>query len=59
MFKEIYIQRFLTYRQRKELLAKRARENNQISGANAIPITENAPFQQTADHHVENSKDIS
>ena len=57
IFKDIYIQRNLTYRQRRDLLAKRARGNNQISGANAIPITPNAPFQQTADHQAENSNE--
>ena len=57
IFKDIYIQMNLTYRQRRDLLAKRARGNNQISGANAIPITTNAPSQQTADHQAENSNE--
>ena len=58
MFKDIYIQRNLTYRQRRDLLAERARGNNHSSGANAIPITINAPSQQTADHQAANSNEM-
>ena len=43
VFKDNFIQRNPTYRQRMELLVKKARGNNKISGANAIP---NAPSQQ-------------
>ena len=57
MFKDIYIQRNLTYRQRNELLAKRTRGNNEVSGANAVPITTNAASQQTVDHQAQNSND--
>ena len=55
VFKDIYIQMNLTYGQRRELLAKRARRNNQNSGANAIPITTSVASQQTADYQAENS----
>ena len=55
--KDIYTQRNLTYRQRRKLLAIRARGNNQSSGANAIPITANAPSQQTADLQAEKSNE--
>ena len=55
VFKDIYIQRNLTYRQRRDLLARKARGNNPGSGINGILITTNAPSQQTADHQVENS----
>ena len=37
--------------------AERARGNNQISGANAVPITTNPPSQQSADHQAENSNE--
>ena len=57
MFKDIYIQRNFTYRQRRDLLVKRALGNNQTSGANAIPTTTNAPSQKTADHQAENSNE--
>ena len=38
-------------------MAKRARGNNQISGANTIPITTVAPCQQTAVHQAESSNE--
>ena len=57
VFKDIYIQRNLIYRQRREVLAKRSLSNNRSSGANVIPITTNAPPQQTADHQAENSNE--
>ena len=58
MFKDIYIYKInLTYRQRRELLVKRARGNNQTSGANAISITTNAPSQQIAAYQAKNSNE--
>ena len=38
-------------------MAKRARANNQTSGANAIPITTNVTSQKTADYQAENSNE--
>ena len=57
MLNDIYIQWNLTYRQRRKLLAKMANGSNQTAGANAIPITTNAPSQPTADHQTENSNE--
>ena len=53
MSKDIYIQRNLTYRQRRELLDKRARGSDQNSGADAIPIATIASFRRTSDHQAE------
>ena len=38
-------------------MTKRARGNNQSSGAKAITITANAPSQQTVENQAENSKE--
>ena len=57
MLKVIYLQRNLTYRQTRDLMARRESGNNQVSGANAAQITTNTPSQLTADHQAKNSNE--
>ena len=39
-FRNIYVQRDLTYRQRMEVIEKRSQRNSQASGANEVPVSQ-------------------